>query len=176
MVIALQAVLLFVLLHECAVGDGVYVGRKLELFGWLLSSVGWATLTIRLGIIETGRHEASVAILNCLLGSVLLTLRQWRGQQFDLATELFLILVGLKSELLLEHLLLLPSLLALAPVEPFESKLQKDVEVKNNVLEEHWCPPDAILLCQVNIQLDKEAVEHKDGCEQHFQVRFDFKF
>jgi len=76
LIVALQAILLFVLLHESAISNGVYVGGKLELFGWLLCSVSRATrLTGWVSVIETWGHEASVAILNGLLGRIFLTLR-----------------------------------------------------------------------------------------------------
>lgn len=85
-------------------------------------------------------------------------------------------MVGLEGVLLLEHLLFLPSSFLLIPVGPLESKLQEDVKVEYNILQEHRCPPNAILLGQINIKLDQETVEHKDGTEEHFEVRFNFEF
>ena len=85
-------------------------------------------------------------------------------------------MVWLQRELLLEHLLFLPSLFSLTPVCPLERKLQKDVEVKHDVLKEYGCPPDAVLLCQVNVKFYEEAVQDENCTQQYFKVRFDFEF
>lgn len=163
--VAAESVLLLVLLHEYVVSDRVHVRCQLQVFRWLLCSFFRALRLVN--IVVSG--------LTSVLRGILLALSQRCCQQLNVVSEQLLVLVRLLYELFHEHLVLLPFSLALTPVEPLDGQLKEDVEVKHDVLQEYWCPPSTLLLLQINVQFNEDAVEDEDGAEEHLQVRLDLE-
>ena len=69
----------------------------------------------------------------------------------------------------------MPLKLRLVPIDPFYSHLNENIEVKYNVQEKDWGPPDRILLFKIEEQLDHVAVDHDYSKQDEVDVGFDLE-
>lgn len=141
LVVRLETELVFVASHEGTVRNSVHISRQLHGLGRLVVLAGR-----RSGLVNDG----AVVLSEDLSGSLALALSHGLDHDLNAISDIVLVdgfLVGaLRSELLMEHKLFLPLVVASVPEEPLEARHTEHEEVQHNVLHENGSPPNAVLI------------------------------
>jgi len=69
-----------------------------------------------------------------------------------------------------EDEIFLPLELFLVPVVVVDENLEENKEMKGDIEKENWCPPNAILLLEVDEHFHHEEVDTNDGIKNELDV------